>query len=32
MYDVVQKEKAFVSGIEVNDESGGFRKLFDSNL
>lgn len=32
MYDVVQKEKAFVSETEVNDKSGGFRKLFDGNL
>lgn len=33
MYNVVQKEKAFVSQTEVNDKSGRrFRKLFDSNL
>lgn len=32
MYDVVEKEKAFVSETEVNDKSGGFRKLFDSDL
>ena len=32
MYDVVQKEKAFVSETEVNDKSGGLRKLFDSSL
>lgn len=32
MCDGVQKGKAFLSEIEVNDKSGGSRELSDSNF
>lgn len=32
MCDVVQEEEHLVSETKVSDRSGGFRKLFDTNL